>query len=445
MNTSSAERHEQGQAIVLLALAMIGLLAFSGLALDGGRVYNERRRAQNAADNAALAAALKAAQNQNYTTEGLAVAAQNDFNNDGATNSVTVNKPPTLGTYAGNNNYVEVVITENVPTSFIRLVYNGPVALSARAVALAQTSTTTPLMTGDAVVALDPGECDALQFHGNGTTEILNGGAFSNSDAEPPPASCHSGRATGSSVIISNGGLNLVGDWDSGSACVKDEVTDPCGTATIQTHVTALDLNSSALTVDETSMNNKCSALPYNGSYTQNGGEEIIDAGQYTGIQVRASGTLTMTAGLYCITGSTGFDTAGGKVTGTGVLIYLWSGPFETNGNATNVLTAPTATSCTTPPSGTVEICDFQGLLLYAKVGNTSTMKINGGAGTTMTGTFFAPSAPIELTGDSGTFALHSQIIGNTVDVGGNGTLDIDYQAAENFANSVPPQIKLVE
>ncbi|MBI3760598.1 MAG: hypothetical protein HY260_01870 [Chloroflexi bacterium] len=401
MNTSSAERHEQGQAIVLLALAMIGLLAFSGLALDGGRVYNERRRAQNAADNAALAAALKAAQNQNYTTEGLAVAAQNDFNNDGATNSVTVNKPPTLGTYAGNNNYVEVVITENVPTSFIRLVYNGPVALSARAVALAQTSTTTPLMTGDAVVALDPGECDALQFHGNGTTEILNGGAFSNSDAEPPPASCHSGRATGSSVIISNGGLNLVGDWDSGSACVKDEVTDPCGTATIQTHVSAF--------------------------------------------QVRASGTLTMTAGLYCITGSTGFDTAGGKVTGTGVLIYLWSGPFETNGNATNVLTAPTATSCTTPPSGTVEICDFQGLLLYARVGNTSTMKINGGADTQMTGTFFAPSAPIELTGDSGTFGLHSQIIGNTVDVGGNGTLEIDYQAAENFANSVPPQIKLVE
>jgi len=45
---------ESGQAIVLVALGMIGLLAFMVLAIDGGRFYQQRRRAQNAADMSAL-------------------------------------------------------------------------------------------------------------------------------------------------------------------------------------------------------------------------------------------------------------------------------------------------------------------------------------------------------------------------------------------------------
>ncbi|HEY4691661.1 MAG TPA: pilus assembly protein TadG-related protein [Anaerolineae bacterium] len=48
---------ESGQAIVLLALAAIGLLAFVALAIDGGNALTERRRAQNAADAGALAGA----------------------------------------------------------------------------------------------------------------------------------------------------------------------------------------------------------------------------------------------------------------------------------------------------------------------------------------------------------------------------------------------------
>jgi len=46
---------QQGQAAVLLALAMIGLLAIVGLALDGGMLYWNQRRAQNGADAAVIA------------------------------------------------------------------------------------------------------------------------------------------------------------------------------------------------------------------------------------------------------------------------------------------------------------------------------------------------------------------------------------------------------
>lgn len=58
-SSTHSPSNERGQAIVLAALAMIGLLAFLALALDGGNTLTERRRAQNAADAGALAGAQK--------------------------------------------------------------------------------------------------------------------------------------------------------------------------------------------------------------------------------------------------------------------------------------------------------------------------------------------------------------------------------------------------
>jgi Flp pilus assembly protein TadG len=48
-------RSEQGQSIVLIAVVMVGLLALAGLAIDGGNLFLQRRRVQNAADAGAMA------------------------------------------------------------------------------------------------------------------------------------------------------------------------------------------------------------------------------------------------------------------------------------------------------------------------------------------------------------------------------------------------------
>jgi len=48
-------REERGQALIFMVFALIGLLAVAGLAIDGGMVFLERRRMQNAADAASLA------------------------------------------------------------------------------------------------------------------------------------------------------------------------------------------------------------------------------------------------------------------------------------------------------------------------------------------------------------------------------------------------------
>lgn len=55
MKTTST--NERGQALVIIALAIIGLVAITALTIDGGNAYSDRRHAQNAADTAVLAAA----------------------------------------------------------------------------------------------------------------------------------------------------------------------------------------------------------------------------------------------------------------------------------------------------------------------------------------------------------------------------------------------------
>lgn len=50
-------REQSGQAVVLVAVAVVVLTAILALALDGGGIYLDRRQVQNAADSAALAGA----------------------------------------------------------------------------------------------------------------------------------------------------------------------------------------------------------------------------------------------------------------------------------------------------------------------------------------------------------------------------------------------------
>jgi len=48
-------KNESGQAIVVMAIGLVVLLAFAALAIDAGNIYTAKREAQNAADAAAMA------------------------------------------------------------------------------------------------------------------------------------------------------------------------------------------------------------------------------------------------------------------------------------------------------------------------------------------------------------------------------------------------------
>ena len=70
---------ERGQALILIVFAAVGLFAFAALAIDGSRVFSDRRHAQNAADTAVMAAALAKVRATDYADAAVKRAESNGF------------------------------------------------------------------------------------------------------------------------------------------------------------------------------------------------------------------------------------------------------------------------------------------------------------------------------------------------------------------------------
>lgn len=60
--TTHRQRHERGQVLVIVAVAMVAIVAMVGLVVDGGYAWGKQRDTQNAADAAAEAGAIVLAQ-----------------------------------------------------------------------------------------------------------------------------------------------------------------------------------------------------------------------------------------------------------------------------------------------------------------------------------------------------------------------------------------------
>ncbi len=71
------KKTERGQALIMIALAMVGLAGMVGLVVDGGNAFLDRRNAQNAADSAALAAALTRGMETTHQPRGSCCAYEN--------------------------------------------------------------------------------------------------------------------------------------------------------------------------------------------------------------------------------------------------------------------------------------------------------------------------------------------------------------------------------
>ena len=176
---------ESGQTLVLIGLMVVVLFGFAALAIDGGMLLAERRRAQNAADASVMAAALAKIQGTNLFTIALQRAASNGFgtvekvcNPDwsnclmgiGELWTVQVNNPPRSGDYAGNSNYVQVRITSEVNTAFAHLVFSGPLQTTVEAVSRVWPKE--PLAAGNALYATTEHKCKGIWFTGTGDGTI---------------------------------------------------------------------------------------------------------------------------------------------------------------------------------------------------------------------------------------------------------------------------------
>ena len=91
MNTSTAHRDVQrGQALVLFTLVLVAVIAMTGLVLDGGGTFAQRRTMQNVADVAAMAGAYAVLNGSSATVAAQQTAADNGYVNDAGDTTVSV-------------------------------------------------------------------------------------------------------------------------------------------------------------------------------------------------------------------------------------------------------------------------------------------------------------------------------------------------------------------
>lgn len=122
---------DSGAVIVVAALSMFAIMALAALAIDGGLSHNERSRAQNGADNAALAGAWAACEGRDPVAAALSTAAANGL---GSPSSDALVDVVDLG-----NNSVQVTIDLSRQAEFGTAIGTDTIGVSATAIASCST------------------------------------------------------------------------------------------------------------------------------------------------------------------------------------------------------------------------------------------------------------------------------------------------------------------
>ncbi len=157
---------DEGQTLVLFALGMMMLLLFAAYGIDVGWLHYQKYQMQKAADAAALAGAEALSYGSNYSQAAQYDAGINGFQNGQNGVTVTVNNPPqTAGDpFVGQNNYVEVIVQQNRPTFFMKILGNNWASVNVQSRAVAS-------IVGNGsgcMYALDPNDdAGALNISGN--------------------------------------------------------------------------------------------------------------------------------------------------------------------------------------------------------------------------------------------------------------------------------------
>lgn len=467
------KRSEKGQALVLIALAAVGLFGFAALSIDGGMVFSDRRHAQNAADTAALAAALarvRAPSNPDGAaiTAGLARATSNGYDND--TNStVEVHICDETGIVcegmpagADPSDYIQVKIISIVNTTFARIVGRQTVTNIVTAVAKAVVGGPSPVFDGSALVALSKTDPDAVGAGGNVNLDINNSGVFSNSSDDCSMA------GNGNINVSVDTAYNIVGGYcESGSVNFNG---GPIQSTTQIAYPPELDIptpsiscsGNGRITPDATpnhytihpgnysslTLNNGTYTFVGNGKFCFNGDVKIngnthvianhvdilVTAGSF---DINGNSTFNCDYMLVYITGGSGMHFNGnGSNTCTNVTFYAEKGSVTWNGNVANTFTATTA-----GPHAE----DYSNLLIYMPYGNTADLQINGNAGNTLTGSIIAVSSNVTISGNSGTTGFNSNITGYTITLAGNSNTTINYHPEDQFTVLDPSSLGLTK
>ncbi|MGA2215085.1 MAG: pilus assembly protein TadG-related protein [Bryobacteraceae bacterium] len=433
------KRGERGVTVLLAAGMMMGLLELAGLAVDVGYLQVTRLRAQAAADAAAEGALFELKNdNTDLTGAGQHDAALNGFTNGVNSTTVTVNSPPLSGSFAGQSQGVEAIVTRSVSTFFMGLLGFRTVNVTGYAAGVL------PSASLGCVYALDSTASKALQIDGSSAT--FNCGAVVESNS----SSAFYMEGAGTLTMAANTTVGVVGPSDCSAAspaltsgCGVDmagqtQVCPASGSCSSSTYPTASGISNPGdpfASVAAPSMTGlteyaATSAWDMNHEPASNTFQPGIYCGGIT-VNNTNGATFTFAAGTYVLAGG-GLNLQGQSiVSGTGVTFYntsavdvqtaggaLCSGspafsPMNINGQATATLSAPTTGSLT-------------GILIFQdrSLGTSSTEnQIVGDADTVLNGALYFKNSNITFSGNSSSTG-YTTLVADTVTINGSSTLN---------------------
>ncbi len=438
MSMKKTRRSESGQVFVILVLVLFGLIGFTALAIDGGMIYSERRRAQNAADAGALAAALAKTQSENLHVAALNRVTSNGYDTSwgpcnpagldctlgtGTNWTAEVTNPPREGDFSGLDEYIHIVITVEVEPAFVHLFFEDGLQTTVNAVSRVWPGQN--IKPGYALYGATKTDCKGIWFSGTGNTTITGGSVFSNSSANS--VSCESGVQDGNgdvSVGPSPSNIQVVGSFDSGGSGSVDP--QPVQTGVPQENLRPIP-------------EPDCSGLAdYGKVLVTAGSSTTLQPGKYESISFKGGSSVTLDPGMYCVYGNKGFTGTGGSITGTGIMIYLQDGGFDLGGNSLVALAAEANPGQLVDPAQN----DWMGMLVYFDQSNSNEVKLTGATGSTYTGTIYAESSECTISGTGDNIGLQStQIICDKIKITGTAQVNIQYDQAKVY--SLPPAIDL--
>ena len=224
-------RSEQGQVILILVAGIISLLGFSGLAIDGARLFSERRTAQGVSDTAAFTAAAYLGQyNQSYLDSNWMTGAQVEAHAEQAALERIRSNGYTDAAYdpfGGNDRLritidrvalgsatqylIKVTMIAEVEPIFAQLIYHDEMLVNVESQAIMMLGTN--VAYGNAMYSLSDSDCKALKFNGNSEVEIIGAGIHSNSTCTPNAIDF-----SGTADAIIEGTISTPGGIDDGGS-----------------------------------------------------------------------------------------------------------------------------------------------------------------------------------------------------------------------------------
>ncbi len=408
---------EKGQALILIALASIGLFAFAALAIDGTRAYSNKRHAQNAADTAALAGAPGICTRERYRSGGpcpgpikricigrLIQSGNCDYHSN------VPNEADCPGDVMGKD--ITVTIVSHLNTTFAKILGRNQIDSGATATSRACGFDFVPLFNGDAIVGLKPdtaGGCAVDTGNSNAKSwTTRGGGVFSNSCLEHP---------NGTLNVPNNKCITTVGNANTSGGGTHNCVQENLGADAAY-----------AFPADITSIMppDPCTGAITGGRYASGG-------------KVPTTGQTNFDNDVFCISD---FSTLNDHIVLNNATLYVTDTSFSTRFNGGG----NTGFFGTASNSGV-----YQGYYLIVKLLSKAAadrcdqyFDFRGNGNLQMVGTILAPSTCLDYRGNSTGYSTHSQMIFYQFTSNGNATIDVTYQEEENHRTPYNPSITVL-